>query len=84
LEAAEHASPALYGILLSVLRNYHNGLVAVSDAIAAVRSRRLCATKVKTRKSILTLLDRRRLESYKSPANANEIVQLLLLYEVAV
>ncbi|KAL3487284.1 hypothetical protein BJX62DRAFT_241209 [Aspergillus germanicus] len=91
LEAAVQASPALYraysatryGTLLSVLRNSHGGLAIESDAIAAVRSKRLCANKPSDRKAILTLLDCRRLESYKDPVNASEIIQLLRLHEVA-
>jgi hypothetical protein len=91
LKAAVRASPAFYraysasryGILLSILRNHHSGLVIESDAIAAVRSKGLCATKSRNRERILTLLFCRQMELYK-PADVNEIVYLLRLHEVAV
>ncbi|KAL4804380.1 hypothetical protein BDV18DRAFT_162143 [Aspergillus unguis] len=85
-----HASPSSHraylasqrAILKSILVNYHDGLVEMSDAITAVRSQDKPLTDADKYEDIVELLDGRKREIRDCPANATEIVRLLRLHEV--
>lgn len=86
-----HAIPAFHtaylgarrAVLQSVLENYHDGVVDVSDSVIALRSRNRSIIDVDNYDTIVELLDGHRRSHYKSPANASEAVDLLRLHEVA-
>ncbi|OOF95319.1 hypothetical protein ASPCADRAFT_169826 [Aspergillus carbonarius ITEM 5010] len=97
------ASPSYYQtyrqakreVLWSFLREPYAGLVDISDAIAAVRSRGLYAYKPSNKEEIIALLDRRRRSAEirrmrlssdplpYEPAHIEEAIHLLRLHDLA-
>ncbi|RDW81431.1 uncharacterized protein DSM5745_04988 [Aspergillus mulundensis] len=91
LKSSVRASPASrrayraarYVILQNILHNYYGGLVILSDAIAAVRSRGLSMEDDETKEAAIDLLDSRRQFQFVRPRDVDEIIELLRLHELA-